>query len=356
MRASRAGSVGARRPDRPTQIAARILTGTATGTYGRLVQCVEVDASPSYRARVELYRNANDESRSAPLVAISPPSALDSSADDEFLHELHALWASRTAAAGGTIASFTLHLDASLDGSQLGPVGGLAPAQLQRLRLFLRARLLDVWRALTPALARMSASVELFKPAHGANMGWHKDGHGPFEYIALYLLGEVDEALGWLEVALPPRAPVAAADDDDDGEESYTVDLGADDDAERRAISRATFLPFGLTTTAGQRLVVFEDARAMHRTPLTAHARAELQSRRQRPMARVVFHGADANGDAVGFPAPRAAAAAPAAALPAGLRRAVEGYAAAAGAPSFEEALDAYVRGDAAVVAFVAVA
>ena len=52
--------------------------------------------------------------------------------------------------------------------------------------------------------------------------------------------------------------------------------------------------------------------------------------------------------------APRAAAAAPTAALPAGLRRAVEGYAAAAGAPSFEVALDAYVRGDAAVVAFVA--
>ena len=152
-----------------------------------LVQCVEVDASPSYRARVELYRNSADESRSAPLVAISPPQAVDAGADDEFLHELHALWASRTAAAGGTIASFTLHLDASLDGSQLGPVGGLAPAQLQRLRLFLRARLLDVWRALTPALARMSASVELFNPAHGANMGWHKDGHGPSEYIVHYL-------------------------------------------------------------------------------------------------------------------------------------------------------------------------
>ena len=313
--------------------------------------CVEVDASPSYRARVELYRNSADDSRSAPLVAISPPPALEANTDDEFLHELHALWASRTAA-GGTIASFTLHLDASLDGSQLGPVGGLAPAQLQRLRLFLRARLLDVWRALMPALARMSASVELFNPAHGANMGWHKDGHGPSEYIAHYLLGDVDEGLGWLEVALPPRA--AADNDNDDGEESYTVDLGADDDAERRAISRATFLPFGLTTTAGQRLVVFEDARAMHRTPLTAHARAELQARRQRPMARVVFHGADANGDAVGFPTPRAAAAAPAAALPAGLRRAVEGYAAAAGATSFADALEAYVRGDADVVAFVA--
>ena len=106
--------------------------------------CVEVDASPSYRARVELYRNSADKSRSAPLVAISPPSALDASADDQFLRELHALWALRTAAAGGTVASFTLHLDASLDGSQLGPVGGLAPAQLQRLRLFLRARLFDV--------------------------------------------------------------------------------------------------------------------------------------------------------------------------------------------------------------------
>ena len=63
-----------------------------------LFQCVEVDASPSYRARVELYRNSADESRSAPLVAISPPPALEASGDDEFLHELHALWALRTAA------------------------------------------------------------------------------------------------------------------------------------------------------------------------------------------------------------------------------------------------------------------
>ena len=183
-------------------------------------------------------------------------------------------------------------------------------------------------------------------------MGWHKDGHGPSEYIAHYLLGDVDEGLGWLEVALPPRA--AADNDHDDGEESYTVDLGADDDAERRAISRATFLPFGLTTTAGQRLVVFEDARAMHRTPLTAHARAELQARRQRPMARVVFHGAGRQRRRRRLPG-AARGAAPAAALPAGLRRAVEGYAAAAGAPSFEEALDARARRRGRL-AFVAVA
>ena len=42
----------------------------------------------------------------------------------------------------------------------------------------------------------------------------------------------------------------------------------------------------------------------VHRTPLTAHALAELQAKRQRPIVRVVFCGSSADGQTLGFVPP----------------------------------------------------
>ena len=51
-------------------------------------------------------------------------------------------------------------------------------------------------------------------------------------------------------------------------------------------------------SAAQRRLVIFEDAVALHRTPLSAYAAGDaLQRERRRPIARIVFHGVSATGD-----------------------------------------------------------
>ena len=112
------------------------------------------------------------------------------------------------------------------------------------------------------------------------------------------------------------------------------------------------FVPFAVgRPTAAQRLVLFEDAKVFHRTPLTAYALRDLQASRQRPMARFVLYGSSGAGDAVGLSVPAHAAAMTDVelALPTGLRRFVEDYAAQPGV-SRTKALDAYVAGDSNLV------
>ena len=100
----------------------------------------------------------------------------------------------------------------------------------------------------------------------------------------------------------------------------------------------------------------------LHRTPLTAHARAQLQSGRQRPIARLVVYGASRDGDTLGFaPPPPREGGGPRPprplpvelALPPGLCRCIAAYAEKSDAP-FEAAFDAYVAGDAEIVRFLA--
>ena len=81
----------------------------------------------------------------------------------------------------------------------------------------------------------------------------------------------------------------------------YELDFRSDGGLSRGSVSRANFVPFAIgRPTAAQRLVLFEDAKVFHRTPLTAYGLHELQTRRQRPMARVVCYGASGAGDASG--------------------------------------------------------
>ena len=189
-------------------------------------------------------------------------------------------------------------------------------------------------------------------------MGWHRDGHIAGEFIAHYYLDcPSDGMMDWFEVAVPSReashGDVAECsindDDEDDGPSPYALDLGHDDAAERARISRANFVTFERGVAADQRIVVFEDAMLFHRTPLTAHAAgAQLQGERMRPIARVVFHGTDANGGMLGFPSSAVGTAACIEEeLPPGLRRALETHAHPRGltAESLAASFDAYVAG-----------
>ena len=179
------------------------------------------------------------------------------------------------------------------------------------------------------------------------------------------------EGTGWCEVALPPlgaeiesedkaEAKAAVSNDEEVEKEEavYELDFRSGGGLSRGSVSRANFVPFAVgSSTAAQRLVVFEDAGVFHRTPLTAYALPDLQAGRQRPMARVVFYGANSLGDAVRFEQPaRAVALSPtatAAALPTGLRRALEAYAASQPQLELTDALDLYLRGDAELVRFL---
>ena len=123
-----------------------------------------------------------------------------------------------------------------------------------------------------------------------------------------------------------------------------------------------------LPSAAAQRLVVFEDAAVVHRTPLTAHAHAALQAQRQRPIARLVCYGAAADGSTVGFDHPVSggggeertgtappvltAATTPEVALPSGLRRAVASLSEdqEPAERALAEALEVYVGGGPEVV------
>ena len=320
--------------------------------------------------RIAMYRRRGSSSTSWPLLAISPPPAADASADDRFLHELYSSL-SETNPAGGQIARFELFVDQQQD--RWTEPSSFNPEQLERLRRFVRSRLFDVWRALSPQLAKLTGTFEMMNPAHGANMGWHQDGHAAGEYIGHYYLSSggpaeapehrtVAEGTGWCEVALPPLEPdaVEAAPDAEammGGEEAdeevvYELDFRSDGGLSRGGVSRASFVPFAVgRPTAAQRLVLFEDAKVFHRTPLTAYSLRDLQASRQRPMARFVLYGSSGAGDAVGLSVPAHAAAMTDVelALPTGLRRFVEDYAAQPGV-SRTKALDAYVAGDSDLV------
>lgn len=356
----------------------------STAYYHTCPQLRVTEISNAAAGALALYSRVDCHDRAAvPVVTFAPPSAAAAALDDLLLHELWASLAS-TSAAGGQLAKFHLFEDSACDNWAESPAA-FSPEQLERLHAFVRGRLFDAWRALTPELSRLSGTFELFNPAHGANMGWHQDGHAAGEYVAHYYLGTepgvpVDEAMGWFEVALPPHdareaaeetTSAAAVQQTDDDEPIYGVDLDGGDDLRSR-VARANFVPFELLAAASQRLVVFEDAAVLHRTPLTAHARAQLQSGRQRPIARLVVYGLSRAGDTLGFappptptppqeggeprPRPRPVELA----LPPGLCRAVEAYARATdtgeseSAAVFEAALDAYVAGDADVVRFLA--
>jgi len=257
-----------------------------------------------------------------PLLTISPSSPVEAEADHAFLRSI---WDAQSANAG-RLVRFTLHADAESD--SWTERADLDEAQLCRLRLLLRSRLFEVWRSLAPELHRMTGSFEVFNPAQGANMGWHRDGHVAGEFIAHYYLDRldveaVDAGLGmdWFEVALPVEPETLrpgdvqgaaggggqeseSAPSDEDG--AYALPFGVDDDEQRAAIHRHNFVLFETGPTAVRRLVVFEDARVFHRTPLTAHALDDrLQGDRRRPIARFVFYGASIDGDEVRFPSHR---------------------------------------------------
>ena len=318
-----------------------------------VVSTMEVAMAGGRTSTVALYgRVADLGATHSPLVAISPPSRSEAEADHQFLQSL---WAAQGAVAG-VMAMVHLHADPSLD--SWGERAGFGVVQLERLRALLRSRLFDVWSALVPQLAKLSASFEIFNPAIGANMGWHRDGHIAGEFIAHYYLDcPSDGMMDWFEVAVPSReashGDVAECsindDDEDDGPSPYALDLGHDDAAERARISRANFVTFERGVAADQRIVVFEDAMLFHRTPLTAHAAgAQLQGERMRPIARVVFHGTDANGGMLGFPSSAVGTAACIEEeLPPGLRRALETHAHPRGltAESLAASFDAYVAG-----------
>ena len=350
----------------------RATTADAMASYS--LAEVAVPLTKGRSVRVAMY--ARPGAKHSSVLAISPPCTAEALDDDCFLHEL---WASLsdTNPGGGAIARFALFTDGSHD--SWTEASSYSPEQLTRLRSFVRARLFDVWHGMAPELARLSGTFEMMNPAHGANMGWHQDGHGAAEYITHYYLGAgeasaprpVAEGTGWCEVALPPLGAetakaeavaeaeaVVVGGEDEDEEALYELDFRSDGGLNRAGVSRANFVPFAIgSSTAAQRLVVFEDAGVFHRTPLTAYALPDLQTSRQRPMARVVCYGTSSDGSELRFEQPAHAAAptpTPAtAALPPGLHRALEAYAASQPQWDLADALDAYLRGDAELVRFL---
>ena len=106
--------------------------------------------------------------------------------------------------------------------------------------------------------------------------------------------------MNWFEVALPDEGDQCS---DSDDEAAFTLDFGHGDDELRQRISRRNLVAFERGPRAAEQpLVIFEDARAFHRTPLTAYALPQLQAAGQRPIARIVFHGKSDQGDDLGFP------------------------------------------------------
>ena len=284
----------------------------------------------SERDGVAFYGDGDESPEaSSQLFAITAPTPAVAKIDHEFLCSLWAAQSSSCRHPGcGMLLKFQLEVDASRD--RCIERAAFSDVQLDGLRAFLRSRLFDVWKAIAPNLERLHGSFELFNPDQGANMGWHQDGHGAGEYIAHYYLG-LDSAaattsavpMDWFEVAVPVpaekpgrRADESSGECDEDDEPQYTVDFGADPEAHQRlSAPRLALFPVGRPT---QRLVVFEDAAVFHRTPLTAHAVSGLQARRQRPIARIVFRGANDLGHTLGWvPSAVAAAVVPAAVVPA---------------------------------------
>ena len=108
----------------------------------------------------------------AALVAIPPPNRMAAEADHCFLTEL---WAAQAEFAG-KMPKFHLHRDSYSSRDEWTEHAGFAPAHLTRLAQLLRTRIFDAWLAVAPDLEHMSGSFEIFNPAIGANMCWHRDG------------------------------------------------------------------------------------------------------------------------------------------------------------------------------------
>ena len=309
------------------------------------VTTLDVPLPSGLSSRVEIYgreskmdQSPNDENGAsvctpfgAAVIALSPPSRAGAEADHVFLQSM---WAGQTANAG-RMARFHLHADEEHD--EWSCKASFTDVQLTRVRTLLRSRLFDVWASLLSVtggapLARLSGTFEIFNPAMGANMGWHRDGHGHSEFIAHYYLECPSQSgwavkpsmMDWFEVAMPQHGAddaglcvpdsvisgpeVGRSDENDDGPSPFALDFGHSDDAERAGVSVDNFLTFKTGIASDQRLVVFEDSRVFHRTPLTAHAAgSSLQSQRRRPIARIVFHGSSSKGVALGFPYPQSA-------------------------------------------------
>ena len=238
----------------------------------------------------------------APLVSVGPPELSVAHAHDTYFSKL---WA-RHEASGKDHSFAKFHLGLNPDCDSLTCISLID--EHGSLCQLLRARLFDVWKAMAPTLREVDGTFELFNPAHGANMGWHQDGHCRGDYIAHYYISSVvNEETGsstpvpmdWFEVAMPPMA----SDEDTTEEEQFSVDFGsgAYTEACRIAASKLVFFPIG---SASQQMVIFEDAAVYHRTPLTAHAIGDLHSRRQRPIARFVFHGTSLEGYPLAFGPP----------------------------------------------------
>ena len=139
---------------------------------------------------------------------------------------------------------------------------------------------------------RVRGDFELFSPAGaGANLGWHRDGHAPGILLAHLLLeqpGQLGDGaaasaelspkdcaraaaarqMDWMEVALPVP-PAEAGEGDDAGEAAYEVAFAEDAAELGRAVSGANFV--ALPSSDGG-LCIFEDARTLHRSPLTCLA------------------------------------------------------------------------------------
>jgi len=246
---------------------------------------------------------ARSESTSAPLAILSPPSGVAAAAHDQLLKEL---WASvpDSSVSGGRGARFRLHAD---PGGDACDGDFFSPAQHERLLSFVRERVFDAWRSVTPELRSLAGSFELFNPALGANMGWHQDGHAAGELVAHYYLAADDEDMAWAEVALPPAPPSEGEAEAPGFDFSCAVDFGSSDELSR-GVAASNFVAVGCgADTAAQPICVFEDSAVLHRTPLTAAGKPQLQSRRRRPMARLVFYGTDADGATLRFPPPHSA-------------------------------------------------
>ena len=239
------------------------------------------------------------------------------------------------------------------------------------LLAFVRKRIFNEWRQLFPMVRKISGSFEVFNPSRGANMRWHQDGHTPGTFIAhLALLddqSQVSGSMNWFEVALPSRSAHPPAGEEEgeqvgqaevDEEMQYAVKMHPDEESIAR-ITRNNFIAFDFESAASQRLIVFEDDRCYHRTPLTAHAIREIQQRQRRPIARFVFYAvreSDADyeashstedtaiDDAGKVPTTMSCS------LPKGLLDALEAYMAqgcgAKALMTMDEATEAYISGD----------
>lgn len=178
------------------------------------------------------------------------------------------------------------------------------------LHEFLRESLLDVWRAMDPALATVTGSFETFSPGLGTNIQWHQDGWTPSCYLAHYYINHtLDRTMDWFEVSLPPHSEAheeAGANAGGSGaqevEEDTIMGFMSDDGMRVNGVNTHNFLPLPM---AGQPLMVFEDAEVYHRTPLTALACPAIRA--SRSIVRMDFYGRYGDGRTALFRSPAGA-------------------------------------------------